>query len=239
MFWKSRQGKAPEPLAARPDPPVARTKQRELEQAAEVLAASLRSYADASYAANHTACDDELKTAHRKVAIARKVVTEGRLGYALGRCLPEHMAHWHAWSQRPDFAKLVGFDADDIISSRTQEEDGLRRIEVSSTDFTFNGSAYRFVFRDFGMSPAPGDHTYYGEVHFHADETCVAKFSVSKDAAREYSEWEFFDVLAFRIGSWMSDALDMAAQIDAFRERSVRKFSDERALRAAAEIDLG
>ncbi|MBY5439330.1 hypothetical protein [Rhizobium leguminosarum] len=55
---------------------------------------------------------------------------------------------------------------------------------------------------------------------------------------KEYAEWEFVDVKGFRIGSWMQDVLDIAAQIETHRQRSVNKFIDDRASKAADEIDL-
>ncbi|NKM36626.1 hypothetical protein [Rhizobium laguerreae] len=241
MFWKKKQDqRAAEPaMAVEPIMPASKSKQDELEEAAKKLTASLRSYADASYAAQQPAPDEELKAAHRKVEIARKIVREGRIAYALGRCLPEHMAHWHAWSQRDDFMSWVGFEASNISSSRTREEIGVRRIEVTTNDFTFKGRLYRLVFRDGGLSSAPGDNTYRGEVHFFSGDTCVAKFDVSKDLMNEYAEWEFVEVNGFRVGTWMQDVLDMAAQIEASRERTISEFIDERARKAADEIDLG
>ncbi len=242
MFWKKKQQdqRAAEPaMAAEPIRPASKSKQEELEEAAKKLAASLRAYADASYVAQQPAPDEELKAAHHKVQIARKIVTEGRIAYALGRCLPEHMAHWHAWSQRDDFMKLVDFEASNISSSRVREEVGVRRIEVTTNDFTFNGRPYRLVFRDGGLSSAPGDNTYRGEVHFFSGDICVAKFDVSKDLMDEYAQWEFVDVTGFRVGAWMQDVLDMSAQIEASRERTISDFIDERARKAADEIDLG
>ena len=241
MFWKKKQDRvAADPVnAAEPIKPAPESTQQELEDAAKKLAASLRSYADASYAAQQRAPDEELKAAHRKVEIARKIVRDGRIAYALGRRLPEHMAHWHAWSQRDDFMNWVGFEANNISSSRATEETGVRRIEVTTNDFTFKDRPYRLVFRNGGLSSAPGDDCYHGEVHFFAGDTCVTKFDVSKDLMKEYAEWEFVDVTGFRVGSWMQDVLDMAAQIEAHRERSMNQFFDDRARKAADEIDLG
>lgn len=241
MFWRKKQEQraAEYVTAAEPIRSASKSKQEELEAAAKDLAASLRSYADASYAAQQPAPDEELKAVHRKVEIARKIVREGRIAYALGRCLPEHMAHWHAWSQRDDFMKWVKFEASNIVSSRTTEEIGVRRIEVTTNDFTFNGRPYRLVFRDRGLSSAPGDNTYRGEVHFFSGDICVAKFDVSKDLMDEYAQWEFVDVTGFRVGAWMQDVLDMSAQIEASRERSMNQFANDRARKAADEIDLG
>ncbi|MBY3314694.1 hypothetical protein [Rhizobium laguerreae] len=239
MFWKKQPGTGKKPAIVEPTKAAAKSKQEELDDAAKKLASSLRSYSEASYAAQQPAPDEELKAAHRKVEIARKIVREGRIAYALGRCLPEHMAHWHAWSQRDDFMKWVGFEASKITSSRTTEEIGVRRIEVTTNDFTFKDRPYRLVFRDGGLSSAPGDKTYRGEVHFFSGETCVAKFDVSKDLMNEFAEWEFVDVTGFRVGAWMQDVLDMAAQIETHRQRSVNQFIDDRARKAADEIDLG
>jgi hypothetical protein len=111
MFWKKKQDQVVVEAvpAAEPIQPAPKSKQEVLGDAAKKLAASLRSYADASYAAQKPAPDEELMAAHRKVEIVRKIATEGRIAYALGRCLPEHMAHWHTWSKRDDFMKWVGF----------------------------------------------------------------------------------------------------------------------------------
>lgn len=100
MFWKKKQDpkEAQLDMAAVPTEPAPRSTQEDLERAAKRLAASLRAYADASYAAKQAVPDEKLAAAHYKVQIARKIATEGRIAYALGRCLPEHMAHWHAWS---------------------------------------------------------------------------------------------------------------------------------------------
>ncbi|TBB97195.1 hypothetical protein ELH39_08035 [Rhizobium ruizarguesonis] len=238
MFWKKQPDTGKKPAIVEPTKAAANSKQEELDDAAKKLASSLRSYSEASYAAQQPAPDEELKAAHRKVEIARKIVREGRLAYALGRCLPEHMAHWHAWSQRDDFRTWVGFEASDITSSRTEEEIGSRRIEVTTNDFTFKQRPYRLVFRDGGLSSAPGDNNYWGEVLFFSGDTCVAKFDVTKELMKEYAEWEFVDVKGFRIGPWMQDVLDMAAQIETHRQRSVNQFIDDRARKAANEIDL-
>lgn len=241
MFWKRKSDSKQEiaPAVIEVEQPVPRSRQVELEDAAKKLATSLRSYADASYAAQKDPPDDELNAAHRKVEVARKVVTESRIAYALGRCLPEHMSSWHAWVKRDDFMSWVGFDASGITSVRTHEEIGSRRVEVTTTDFSFSGSRYRLVFRDNGMSSVPGDDSNYGEVHFYAGDVRVANFDVRKDFSKDYAEWQFSDVKGFRIGDWMKDVLDMSAQIDAARERSMRKFIDERARSSADEIDLG
>jgi hypothetical protein len=241
MFWKKkRDQRAADPvMTAEPIRPAPKSKQEDLDVAAKELAASLRSYADASYLAQQAAPDEELKVAHQKVQRARKIVTEGRIAYALGRCLPEHMAHWHAWSKRDDFRKWVKFDATNITSSRTTEEIGSSRTEVTTNDFTFRDRPYRLVFRDRGLSSAPGDNSYHGEVHFFSGDICVAKFDVSKDLMDEYAQWQFVDVTGFRVGAWMQDVLDISTQIEASRERTISDFVDERARKAAEEIDLG
>ncbi|WFU07402.1 hypothetical protein QA648_35740 (plasmid) [Rhizobium sp. CB3171] len=60
MFWKKKQDqRATEPVvAAESIKPAPKSKQEELEDAAEKLTASLRSYADASYAAQKPAPDE-------------------------------------------------------------------------------------------------------------------------------------------------------------------------------------
>ncbi len=85
----------------------------------------------------------------------------------------------------------------------------------------------------------PGDNTYWGEVHFFSGDICVAKFDVSKDLMKEHAQWQFVDVKAFRIGTWMQDILDIAAQIAASNQRQMNRFVDDRVRQAANEIDLG
>lgn len=89
MFWKKKKAKLSEQRQEAPVPVsgVSKTKQEELD-AAKKLAASLRSYADASYAAHKPPPDEELKAAHRKVEIARKVVSEGRIATLSGVAFP-------------------------------------------------------------------------------------------------------------------------------------------------------
>lgn len=239
MFWKKKQDRVVAEPVVTTMKPGPKSKQDELEEAAKKLASSLRTYADASYAAQQVAPDEELNAAYRKVEIARKIVREGRIAHALGCCLPEHMSHWHAWSQRDDFMRWVKFDASNIVSTRATEEIGARRIEVTTNDFIFNDRPYRLVFRNGGLSSAPGDDTYRGEVHFYAGEICVAKFDIRKDLMDEYAQWEFVDVTGFRVGAWMQDVLDMTAQIEASQQRVISDFIDERARKAADEIDLG
>jgi hypothetical protein len=157
--------------------------------------------------------DEELKAAHHKVQIARKIVTEDRIAYALGRCLPEHLAHWHGWSQREDFMKWVQFDARNITSFRTTEEIGVRRIEVTRNDFTFRDRPYRLVFRDSGLSSTPGDNTYRGEVHFFSGETCVAKLSCRLAVNRGLPQFVWLtDVSNEAATGWHANEIEMVAR---------------------------
>lgn len=133
----------------------------------------------------------------------------------------------------------VGFEATNIRSSRATEECSGRKVEVTTNDFTFRERPYRLVFRDSGLASAPDDNVYIGEVHFYAGDNRVAKFDVTKDLMKEYSEWQFADLTGFRVGTWMQEVLDMAAQIETSRERSMSQFVDERVRQAADEIDLG
>lgn len=240
MFWrKTKQGLE----TLRPDAtsseraPLSRVDR--FNEAAATLAASLDTYADAAFCASREAPDKDLVEARAKVEAARKLVTEGRLAYALGRCLPGHVEHWPAWINRDDFRKWVHFDAQSIAAYEHEEQDGSRNAKVVTIDFIFNGRQYRFVLRDRGMSYAPDRSDKIGEVELWHNDFLVAKFEVIEDLLKEYSEWEFSDVLALRVGQWMQDVLDIAAQIEAGRHRSLGRFTDERTVEAAKNIDLG
>ena len=80
MFWK----KKPQPARYErelPDgpPPQPMAPAQELSNAAAQLAASLNAYSVAAYEASKSGPDAELIAAREKVAVARKLVQEGRV----------------------------------------------------------------------------------------------------------------------------------------------------------------
>jgi hypothetical protein len=77
-----------------------------------------------------------------------------------------------------------------------------------------------------------------GEVELWSGELMVAKFDVTEDLANEYSEWQFSDVQALRVGSWMKDVIDITTQIDAGRRKRSEEFLDSQTLKAARNIQL-
>ncbi|MBY5565960.1 hypothetical protein HFO55_01625 [Rhizobium leguminosarum] len=240
MFWRRKKPDVPHVVSeVIPAVDPAETNSTKLANATDKLATSLRAYSEAAYEASRIRPDSDLKAAHAKVAAARKLVGEGRLAYALGRCLPNHVAHWDAWSRRDDFLKWVGFEATGIVAQRVTEPDGGRTIDITTTEFTFNSNRYRLVLRDRGMSYAPNSYEQLGGVQLFIADLCVADFDLIKDLAKEYAEWVYSDVHALRVGPWMKDVLDIAAQIDASRQNSFDSFANDRAIAAAREIDLG
>lgn len=241
MFWKKKPPvERHEPVQPElPAAPKPKTPTEKLNEAASTLAASLNAYSEAAYCASQAGPDAVLQAAYDKVEAARKLVTEGRLAYALGRCLPEHVKYWPSWIKRNDFDKYVGFAATEIVAAETEEDDGSRSTKVKTIDFTFNDERYRLILRDRGMSYAPGDPYRLGEVELFTGIERVAKFEIGEDISKEYSQWEFSNVQALKVGPWMQDVLNMATQIEASRRRSMDEFQDERARKAAQEIDLG
>lgn len=119
MFWKKKPQATPEPTLAQEAP---KTDAEVLRDAASSLADTLRAYSEAAYKAAKPKSDPELQADYNTVAAAEKLVKEGRLAYALGRCLPEHMKYWPSWIERDDFEKYVGFDAGTIVASKSEEK---------------------------------------------------------------------------------------------------------------------
>lgn len=241
MFWKKRKP-APAtlpPQAASTAVQAQPTHSERLDDAARRLAASLTEYSEAAYRATQSEPDLELLEAKAKVDAARKLVTEGRLAYSLGRCLPEHMEHWPSWSKREDFHSFIGFDASDIFASSADMEEGPRKVKVANIEFTFNGTRYRFVMRDRGFSYVPDTAEKLGEVELHVGDQCVAKFEIIEDVTKDNSEWQFSDVRALKVSPWMRDVIDMSTQIEVSRQRWTTDFLDDRTREAAREIDLG
>ena len=238
MFWKNKTEPTLEP-APQLTQEVQKTDAEVLRDAASSLADTLRAYSEAAYKAAKPKPDHELQAAYDTVAAAEKLVKEGRLAYALGRCLPEHVKYWPSWIERDDFKKHVGFNAESIAATKREDEGAHRNVAVAIVDFVFNDTQYRLTLRDEGMSSAPGDPYRFGEVELLADGKRVAKFGLIEDISNQYSTWEFSDVRALSVGTWMQDVLDMAAQVEASSRKWIDDFNDERAKAAAREIDLG
>lgn len=238
MFWKksSRVPAAPIPPIR---PAVPKTEPEVLREAESSLADALRAYSEAAHKAAQPKADTVLKEAYNTVAAAEKLVKEGGLGHALGRCLPEHVKYWPSWSKRDDFRKYVGFDAEKVTASSYEEQGTYRTVKVSTIAFTFKETRYQLNIRDEGMSAAPGDPYRFGEIELIADEKVVAKFGLVEDVSNEYSTWTFSDVRALSVGPWMQDVLDIAAQVEATNQKKRNDFHDNRARLAASKIDLG
>lgn len=241
MFWKRKLPATIDASVALASDPVeqSRSKLESLQEAADKLASALSSYSEEVYRASQSEPDPDLEEAEAKVSAARKLVTEGRLAYCLGRCLPEHMKYWPSWSQRDGFEALVGFEASEIVATSSESEDGSRKVKVATIDFTFNQTKYTFVLRDRGFSYVPDTAEKLGEVELHANSQRVAIFDVVDDVSKEYSEWQFRDVRALKVGPWMKDVIDMATQIEVFDRKRTTDFLDDRTKNAARDIDLG
>lgn len=241
MFWrKKKQPEEPRFTAYdAPEPPRKNSPADKLNDAAETLAQSLNAYSDAAWRASKTEPDKELVEARAKLAAARKIVTEGRLAYALGRRLPEHIEHWPSWIKRDDFWKWVGFDAQEIQAYQHEEQDSSRTVKVVTVDLRFKDQSYRLVLRDRGMSRDFESMDKLGEFELWHFDQLVAHFDLIERLEKEYSQWEYSDVRALRVGPWMKDVLGMATQIEASSQRRMDDFIDDRTREAGKNIDLG
>jgi hypothetical protein len=238
MFWRKKPQPEPSRRKTTVHEHVSKSLVDQLNEAADKLASSLHTYSEAAYKAAQEVPDNELIEARAKVKAARKLVMDGRIAYALGRCIPEHVKHWPSWITRDDFHKWVHFDAQDIAVYAHDEQDGSRNIKVVAVDFTFNQNRYRFVLLDRGMSYVPDSLEKLGEVQLWLGELVVAKFDVIEDLDDEYSEWQFSDVRALRVGLWMKDMIDISTQIEAGRRKGPEEFLDNQTLDAARNIEL-
>lgn len=241
MFWgKKKASKSgtqnPGPTAA--EPPPQRPRRDPLDEAAESLAQSLSEYERAAWEASKDKPDTELEEGRRKLQAARKVVEDGRLGFALGRCIPEHIKYWASWSKREDFQKWVGFDATEIDAREVAEKGRSRDIKTLTVDFVFQERPYRIVLRDLGMSSAPGDYCNFGDIELWVNGERTAHFDLIDDNG-EYPHWRFLEVRGLRVGPWIRDVLDISTQIEANDRRRRDEYSDNRAREAGKNIDLG
>lgn len=239
LFWKSKSRsekvEGPEAtLAAQPE----KSASEKMQASAEVIAAELRNYEKASLEQERSEPDFELVEAQRKLDAARKIVRDGRLSYALIRQLLHHVAYWSSWISRSDFQKNVSFDAKEITASREVLEGKHRSTTKDAISFVFEDVKYACVIYDKGYSQAPGDTYKFGEVEFWVAEKMVLKLSIIEDYSKEYSQWEFGDVMAFHSGEWMTALVKIASQIEQ-RERQKRDaFHVERVTDAGKNITL-
>ena len=241
MFWKWKKDRPRAESHDRAADPVEHPKSDEerLKAATKVLLASLQSYSEAAHNAYKPKPDAELTAAYQKVAAANKLVRDSGLGQALGSRIPEHIMHWPSWSQREDFARSVGFDAVGIVAKKHKQQHGSREDDVVTIDFMFNRSQYSLIFRIKGRLALPGSEFRDGEVELFVGDQRVAVFSLSNDISKEYSVWTFSDVRAIKVGDWMKDIIDIAAQIEASGEKEIDDYQDKKIMDAAREIDLG
>ena len=209
-----------------------------LEDAARELAASLREYEDAAYREYRSSPYPDFEGDAQKIEVARRLVQDGRIAFALGRCLIEHMRFWGSWIQREDFQKYVGFAATDVEAFSDSEESGSRTLETTTVCFTFNSVRYRFVFKDLGRSSIPGDYDRDGTVEFFVGADRVAKFEVFEPLEGEFPHWRFRDVLALKVGDWMKDVLDIASQIEASKQNRLYISYYDRVRTVSDQIDL-
>ena len=237
MFWKKTKT---ETRAENKPTPVQKpaTPSDELANAKAGLAVSLRKYSEAAYENAKAAPDKNIEDAHRKVGEADKLVREGRIAFALGECLPEHIKHWHAWIKRDDFHKYVGFEGRDIEAIEVKEGEGYDKIEKSTVRFTFQGKRYTIILTDKGMSSVPGSTDRRGSIELFLDDTRLAKFAIKRDLEPEFPHWEYACVEALKVGPWMKDILDIAAQIEAHDEGNMNSYMDEHAQRVSKNIEM-
>jgi hypothetical protein len=238
MFWRKKQtNHQTKPISVlQGNNPIEPTDR--LDSAADNLASSLSAYSEAAWQRQKEIPNQDLIAAKQKIASARKIVLEGRIAYALGRCIPDHVKHWHAWIKREDFMNWVRFDATEISAHKETLNEGSRGIDELKVSFLFNQRHYLFVLRDKGYSYVPDSLDRLGEVELWFEKKLVAHFDVIMDISKDYSQWEFSDIQALSIGEWMKDIIDISMQIEARNTKEFESFSTERALNVAKKIEI-
>lgn len=231
MFWKKKPPRQEPKIAAAPAPQPKFLDQKE---AAERLADSLREYSDVLAREMRTRPDQEVLDARAKIDAATKIVTEGRLAYALGRAVPEEIKSWPWWINQDDFHTWVSFDARDIQASHYKEKDQIDRdIKVVDVSFTFSGNPYRIILRDRFFPCYP-----HADIELWDQDTLVAHFYLGHTDG-EFPRFKFEEINAFRVGPWMQDILTMAAQIEAFHEHRRQRDHDDHVRQTGRNIELG
>lgn len=237
MFW-NKKTEPPEPEPKSVVQTVTTEIDETLESKSKKLIASLKDYSESAYKDAISKPDSELIEAREKVAKANMLIVESRLGYALGRCIPEHIKYWASWIDRDDFEDWVRFDASNISAIKSEEKTASKKVSTSTIEFKFNNLEYRIVFSDEGISYIFDSTTHYGSIELWFNGKRVAKFSLDQDVEQEFSQWEYSSVKALKVGPWMKDILDIAAQIQAREKESLNSYADKNTLETAKNIEL-
>lgn len=235
MLWKNKKKQT---QIVSKLPKITNSSEKDITRAAKKLAESLNAYSTAAYDASIERPNAKLTEARIKTEAARTIFRDGRLGYALGKCIPEHVKYWHSWSEREDFLSYVKFNASDIKANYSEEKSGSRTAKTSHISFNFNGSDYELVFRKLGQSYIPESTEYDGEIELSYQGSVVAKIDIVEDYMNEYSTWEYRDVKALKVGPWMKDILEIATQIEISERNEHNNFMDKLTLETAKNIDL-
>jgi hypothetical protein len=111
-------------------------------------------------------------------------------------------------------------------------------VKVVTINFTFNEARYQIILRDRGMSYVPDASERHGEIELWLRDEIVAKFELIENVAKDYSQWEYRDVRALRVGPWMKDILDIATQIESGKNKRSEDFHNNRILETAKNISL-
>jgi hypothetical protein len=201
----------------------------------EELATALRKYEE-SFAASLVRPDaPDIESAKVTLVKAKRLVSESGLGSALAPTLVEEVQYWPSWSLKEDFESYKHFPATDIYGSRETDE---KFRALTKVYFRYKGSQYGLILNDKGYSSFGNDPFHHGTVDFIAEDQVVLGLDVSLNTKYDVSRWDWFDLYAFRPGNWMKVLLEIAAHINAGKERFMDEIENEDALYRARNIEL-
>ena len=242
MFWKRRKNldhtwKNEEEQAKFSTPGL---EEERGDTAAKNLARALAEYERHAIGLESSPPDSELDEAYRRVRLAKEIVDDGRISYALCYQLLEHIKHWPTWIERDDFEKYIIFDAHDIVAQRKDEGKRNSGINVS---FAFREMRFCVVFVDKGYSAAPGDSSRFGEIELYVNDDLVLLMDVLQqfDEIQEIDalpHWESSFVKAFTPGDWMRKLMEISAQIEVRNRDRLHGDFDQKIREASANIRL-
>lgn len=168
------------------------------------------------------------------VAKARDFVSNSRLGYALAQALLEHIRYWPSWSARDNFSTYVADPFGYVGGSISRDKNS-----ATTVIFTYNNREYTLKFVDNGINQrAFDDMNSYGTIELIYNHTTVLGLDIAKKLNIEHDYWKMNNVFALNPGQWMKDLIEMAAYIDAQRQKRINSFSDQDALDRASKIKL-
>jgi hypothetical protein len=209
---------------------------RKQQSADEIISEMLSAYQPHYYETAKGVPNKTAEEARQIVDRARRIISEGRIGYSICAILDE-IRCWPAWKKNGNFPDQIAFPATEI-SGEDETMLGASGHTKTTIHFGYSETPYTFVFINEGISSYSDDITARGKAELLVQGARVLGIDIKSEYKHDYERWSFSDVFAFAPGEWMKHVVEIAALIDAHHSRRFDGYFEEDAIRRASQIKL-